>query len=191
MWFAIKTTKQQEVAEIVGVTHLVKSNWENGIKEAYNKSIFITPVINDWTLVVGWGLPRGDSKDSLQKIKKLITALSARFGEAQFFCTHRVIEYHCWMKSMHGNIDRVYSYHGELGENPNIYGDPTEIELRYNLVDASSKETQPNDSSNNEDLTYPNEEFVMKIARDWSIDPSTLDDKKYPKSLGMIGFLRQ
>ena len=97
--------------------------------------MFITPPIDNWTLGVGMRLPTGDSKESIEQVSDLLKSLSKQFGEAQFFCTHRVVEYHCWIKSTNGQIDRIYSYLGERGANIEIQGEPTEIEKKYKLID--------------------------------------------------------
>lgn len=187
LWFAVKTDNQHQVAELIEVNDPKQSNWKSGIDNAYDKSIFITPTIDGWTLAVGWGLPLGDSKEGLEKVKGLLKILSREFGEAQFYCTHRVVEYHCWIKSTNGNIERLYSYLGESGENIDISGDPTEIEKTLKLIDTFSEEAKQDDYWDRDDLTYPDEELVMKIAGDWSIDPTTLNDRQDIKGLGLLG----
>lgn len=187
MWFAIKTDNQQKVADLIGVNAPKQSNWKSGIDNAYDKSIFITPTIDGWTLAVGLGLPPGDSKESLEKVKELLKKLSKEFGEANFFCTHRVVEYHCWIKSTNGKIDRSYSYLGESGENIDISGDPTDIEKTYSFINTFSEEAKQDDYWDREDLTYPDEELVMKIAGEWSIDPTKLDNRKDINGLGLVG----
>lgn len=77
-------------------------NWQVGIKEAYDGFVFITSPVGEWTLACGWGLPHGVSKESIAEVKKLLQALSKEFGDAQFFCTYCVTEYHCWIKAKNG-----------------------------------------------------------------------------------------
>jgi len=72
MWLAIKAENQQKVAELIGIKDPKKSNWESGIDNAYEGSIFITPSIDGWTLAVGLGLPSGDSKESLEQVKIML-----------------------------------------------------------------------------------------------------------------------
>jgi len=186
MWIAVKTDNKALVAQTMGLKKTKPSNWKNGIDKAYMDAIFITPPIDNWILVVGMGLPTGDSKESIDQVSDLLNKLSTQFGEAQFFCTHRVVEYHCWIKSTNGQIDRIYSYLGESGENIEIKGEPTDIEKNYKLIDTFSEEGQKDDYFDQEDLIYPDEQLVMTIAGNWSIDPTLLDKRKDITGLGLI-----
>lgn len=187
MWIAVKTEMKEKVGEIIGLKKLQPSTWKNGIDKAYKDSVFITPPVNGWTLAVGMKLPSGDSIESIDKVKLLLKKLSLEFGEAQFFCTHRVVEYHCWIKSTKGNIIRTYSYLGESGENILIDGTPTAIEKKYKLVNTFSPEAEKKDYFEQEDLVYPDEELVMTIAEDWSINPTLIDNMENIKGIGLIG----
>ena len=97
MWFAIKSSNREKISQILHIKNLEPGNWENGKEKAYLGSIFISPVIDGWTLMCGLGVPPSDSSQEIEKIKKILETLSRGFGEAQFFCTHHVVEYHCWM----------------------------------------------------------------------------------------------
>lgn len=110
MWFAIKSDNKKRIAEILELNNLTDCNWQIGIDKAYNGSVFITPSINGWTLVCGWGLPHGDSKKSIDTVKSKLKILSKEFNEAQFFCSHRVTEYHCWIKSTKGIFKEFIVY---------------------------------------------------------------------------------
>ena len=188
VWFAIKTDNKEKIAEILNLKRTSKSNWKNGIEKAYSDGIFITPQIGEWTLAVGMGLPLGDSEESIEKIEKLLNKLSAEFGEAQFFGTHRVVEYQNWMKSTNGKIDRIYAYVGESMENIKVYGKPTEPEKGLNLFNSLSKEAKSDDYFEREDLDYADEGLVMKIAENWSVNPTKLTERKDIKpEFGLIG----
>jgi hypothetical protein len=189
-WIAIKTDDQQRVAHVLGLMNPQKSNWKSGINHAYDSSIFISPSIDGWTLAVGWGLPAGDSKQSMEQVKVLIKKLSTEFEEAQFFSTHRIVEFHAWMKGTNGNIDRLYSYLGKSNENIEIVGEPTEIETSLNLFNTFSEAAKENGYFDRNDVTYPDEELLMNIAANWSIDPTTLDDRTGINGLGLVGRIR-
>lgn len=187
-WFAVKTNNKKRVSELLKIKNPTECNWKIGIDKAYENSIYITPSINDWTLICGLGLPFGDEKNTRKEIMEILQNLSAEFGEAQFFATHRVVEFHSWMKAVNGNIIRAYSYLGESGENLLVEGEPTEFERRYNLVNTFSKEAQKDDYFDQENLEIPDEEFVMKLAENWSINPTKLGGRKDIKNeLGILG----
>lgn len=188
VWFAVKTDNKSELSKILGLKNSKPSNWKSGIENAYENSVFITPQIGEWTLAVGMGLPLGDSQESIEKIEKMLNKLSSEFGEAQFFGTHRVVEYHNWMKSVNGKMERIYSYVGESMENIKVYGKPTELESKLNLFNSLSEEARSDEYYDREDLDYADEELVMKIAENWSINPSKLTERTDIKNeLGIIG----
>jgi len=188
MWFAVKTENKNKLAEILKLKNISDCNWQVGIDKAYNGSVFITPSIDGWTLACGWGLPHGDSKESISEVKNILRTLSKEFGEAQFFCTHRVTEYHCWIKSKNGQVERVYSFLGESGENIVIEGEPTEFEKTLNLANTFSNEAKEENYFEREDIVWADEELLMKVAGHWSIDPTQLDDRNdISPTLGLLG----
>jgi hypothetical protein len=188
MWFAVKTDNKNRIAEILKLKNISDCNWQVGIDKAYNGSVFITPTIDGWTLACGWGLPHGDSKDGIKEVKNILQTLSKEFGQAQFFCTHRVTEYHCWIKATNGQVDRVYSYLGESGENIAIEGQPTEFEKTLKLANTFSDEAKDEKYFEREDLVWADEELLMQVAGHWSIDPTKLDERRdIAPSLGLLG----
>lgn len=188
VWIAVKTDNKSELLKILGLKTSKPSNWKSGIENAYENSVFITPQIGEWTLAVGMGLPLGDSQESIEKLEKVLNELSSEFGEAQFFGTHRVVEYHNWMKSVNGKMERVYSYVGESMENIKVYGEPTEPERNLNLFNSLSEEAKSDEYYDREDLDYADEELVMKIAEYWSVNPTKLTERTDIKNeLGILG----
>ena len=189
MWIAVKTNDQNKIAELLHLKNIKECNWEFGINKAYEDAIFITPAIDGWTLACGYSLSIGQSTISINELKTLLESLSMEFGEAQYFCTHRGVDYHCWMQASKGKVNRVYSYLGEQGENIVIEGVATEFEKKFNLVNTLSEEAKEENYFDNTDLFYPDESFVMQIANEWSINPSELDARKdLPLALGLVGF---
>jgi hypothetical protein len=188
MWFAVKTNNKNRLAEILKLKKISDCNWQVGIDKAYNGSVFITPAIDGWTLACGWGLPHGDTKEGIAEVKNILQNLSKEFGEAQFFCTHRVTEYHCWIKATKGQIERVYSFLGESGENIVIEGQPTKFEQTLKIANTFSDEAKDEKYFEREDLVWADEELLMQVAGHWSIDPTKLDERKdIIPGLGLIG----
>ena len=188
LWFAVKTNDKSRLAEIFGLQHLHDCNWSVGIDKAYEGAVFITPAIGDWTLICGDGLLIYDQNKG-QKL--LLNKLSAEFGSAQFFATHRMVEYHCWMKAENGKVLRCYQYLGEKGENLAVEGIPTDIENSLHLVNTFSQEAKDSNYFDRSDILIPNEETVMKIAENWSVDPSALNKRKdVAPGLGLFGVLK-
>ena len=174
LWFAVKNVKSKnEIVELLNLDVLGNSNWQNGIHQAYDSKIFITPEVEGWTLICGTGL-LNKLEDENEEIV-MINKLSSKYGEAQFFYTHRVSECHIWAKSINGKLVRYYSYIGEQGENLKIEGEETDFEKNFNFVNTKSENAQNENYLDDESLIYPDEFIVMKIAKNWSIDPSEIE----------------
>lgn len=185
LWFAVKAKNKEEIADLLELKILGKSNWENGIKQAKDNRIFISPEVNGWTLISGNGFLTWLYNDSVDV--SILNKLSTKYGEAQYFFTHRVSEYHVWAKSLNGNLERYYSYIGERGENLRIEGEPTEIEKGMNLINTFSEEAKNEKYFDDEKLIIPDEILVMKIAENWSINPTELEKyKDIKKEFGIV-----
>jgi hypothetical protein len=176
LWFAVKANNKEEIADLLNLKILGKSNWENGVAQAYDNRIFITPEVNGWTLVCGNGFLTRLNDDSADI--SILNLLSSKYGEAQYFYTHRITEYHTWAKSQNGGLQRYYSYIGERGENLRIEGTPTEIEKGLKLINTFSDEAKNEKYFEDESLVLPDESLVMDIAKSWSINPSELESYK-------------
>jgi hypothetical protein len=191
IWIAVNTHDRDRVAEILGIKNLIACNWEKGIEKAYENKIFISPSVGIWTLIAGWGLVDFEPKNELDEakgFKQKIDILSKEFGEAQLFFTHRVTEYHGWAKSINGTTTRYYSFLGERFENILIEGEATPFEKQLNLANTFSEEAKDENYYEREDIVFPDEELVMKIAEVWSVNPTTLEDRTdISKGLGLVG----
>ncbi|SHN36347.1 hypothetical protein [Chitinophaga sp. CF418] len=188
VWFAVRTDNKNRLAEVFALKDIFDCNWKIGIDRAYNDAVFITPTIDNWTLAVGWGLPYDDGENGIEKVKDALQTLSKEFGEAQFFCTHRVSEYHCWMKAANGDIVRIYNFLGEAGGNTRVEGKPTEFEQTLKLANTLSDEAKDPKYFDDKDLIWPDEDLVMQIAGHWSIDPTQLEFRQdIMPGLGLLG----
>ena len=177
MWYSIKTENIHRIAEILKLKSLEPCNWAVGVRKAYQGDIFITPTVGNWTMVAGRGLSIVDTQEDITHVKNILSQLSYEFGEAQYFCTHRIAEYHLWMRAIKGKITRAYSYLGESGGNVIVEGTPTEIEAGLNLINTFSEEANDKNYFSREDILIPDEQTVMDVAGNWSIDPSNLHER--------------
>lgn len=190
MWFAVKANSNTEVVAALGLKNIRVSEWSKGIAAAYNDKVFVTAPIDGWVLVVGLGLGFDGSSEKLKDEKKLADKLSKIFGEAQFFSTHRVVEYHCWLRSLNGKTERAYAYIGESGENIEVFGAPTPAEAGLKLVNTFSEEAKKDDYFDDETLVTPDEELVMQIAAKWSVDLAALEGRIDIDNKGIVGVMK-
>lgn len=188
IWLTVTANNPKEVADFINLKQQQPTNWTQGIDLAYTDKIFVSPPVDSLIFVVGLTLPGLDAEDNIKAATKLLNDLSSKFGRADYFVTHRVVELHGWMKSIDGQTKRAYSYLGESGENLIVAGEPTEFEKQFDLVDTFSAAAKLDNYFDKEGLIIPNEEFVMRIAENWGINPTTLDQRTDLKEgLGIIG----
>lgn len=179
IWFAVRTNEAAKVATALGYGgNTTSCNWKTGIEAAYRESVYVSPPVAGWTFVVGATLPSADPSGSEQAVGEALKKLSEQFGEAQWFVSHRVVEYHGWAQAVRGKIVRHYSYLGERGEILQSHGARTAAEPA-NLFDSPH--------ANSEGLVVPDEDTVMAVAASWSLDPTKLDSRTYePEALGLL-----
>ena len=199
-WLSLKTIDTEAVAEALGLKKVRRANWKTGLEEAYKQvrsrpdkcGLFITPPLGAWTLVVGQGLCAWCADEDLTSvIQSKLSDLSRIFGEAQYFLTHRVVEMHVWARAINGNLIRGFAYLGDSGETPWNEGPQTEVEKRLgiNFFDHSSPEAETDEYWKREDLTFPNEEYVMQVAEGWSISPVRIEEHFKEPGLGRLGWI--
>jgi hypothetical protein len=183
-WVALDTTDTEAVATALGMREARPATWKTGIDAAYQSSVFVTPPLGDWTLAAGIAFFPPDRPEAF--VKALLELLSARFGEAQYFCTHRGVELHLWARARQGQVVRGF---GWLGEKRLTLWDeekPTKAErdLGIRLIDERiSAVKQAGDA----DTPLPSEEAVMRLASLWSIDPTSLDEQMREPVTGLLG----
>ncbi|MBP1989626.1 FeoB-associated Cys-rich membrane protein [Paenibacillus eucommiae] len=176
-WLAIKTMDTQGVKNQFKLRNAESSNWESGIAGAYKGYYFITPPVDGWTLIINSTMP----DLSVQKEPlKIITELSTIFGEAYYFGTHRIVEYHGWAKAIEGKVERAYGYVGESGETIVNIGEISHEEIENKLIFTELNVEEP---------VLPNEEDVLMIAKKWTIDP-LMNERNYSTGTGYIGTLK-
>lgn len=175
-WIAVKTENTEGVAKHLNLVKIQAANWLTGIEGAYEGKFFVSPPVNGWTLVINSFMP--DITDPTEQSPlKVIVELSRIFGEAYYFGTHRVVEYHAWAKAMNGELSRAYSYVGESGETIINQGALTTEELEHGLVFTEIEDDDP---------LLPDEEHVLLMAREWTIDPM-MQQTNLKLGVGFVG----
>jgi hypothetical protein len=184
-WLAIRTEDTETAAGALGVTDAHAASWAEGIDAAYGaeqerQPVFLTPVVDGWTLVVLGGGEMFED-DGVGGGALDLRSLSRRFGEVQKFATHRVVEYQEWQRWVDGSPVRRYCWIGESGEIRFNEGEP--ISAEGNLLRAADLD------GDWDAFDFACEETVMAVAAEWSIDPTTLDERDDLPPHGLLGFL--
>jgi hypothetical protein len=183
-WVALDTNDTEAVATALRLREARPATWKAGIDAAYQSSVFVTPPLGDWTLAVGAAFFPPDRPEAF--VKMLLEPLSARFGEAQYFCTHRDIELHLWARARNGQTVRGFGWLGQKRLTLWDEGKQTRAErdLGIRLIDdrfSAAAGAEPTD------VTLPSEEAVMRLASLWSIDPTSLDEQMREPVPGLLG----
>lgn len=177
-WIAIRCDQSEEVVNFLLLESRRNLSWEKGIEAAYDSQnrneVFVTPSINGWTFVVGWYLEEIEDAQPKHRVYKLLEVISSKFGEAQAFATHRVVETHVWMLAKEGNVLRTFACSGENDKSFD-FGPLTEVEQALEFFE------QPKDQ------WFASEDDVMLVAAGWSIDPASLTEESGKAELGVFG----
>lgn len=164
-WLAIKCANPSLVQAALDLHHPVPCSWEEGLSEAREDKLFISPPANGWIIVVGSGLP-GPFED-VDKCFVFLTDLSRKLGQVQFFSASRVVNHHAWAMLDRGRIYRAYAWADEtLWNQGNVTAAERDLELR-----CFAYGTEQNAFSLREDLAA-NTEKIGQLAARWSVDPS-------------------
>lgn len=180
-WLSVKTNDGNALAKVLDRQYTRNANWKNGL--ASRKDVFLTPPIGEWMLVHGMPI---DADFTFVEEYNILEKLSLEFEECHFFCTQRVSEYYVWVKAIEGQIIRSYGYLGERGENTMVTGIPQGLENELHLINTFSKESENRGYLEDDSLVIPDEDLIMKIAEDWSVNPSTLEGRTDISGLGLL-----
>ncbi|WP_139992458.1 hypothetical protein [Paenibacillus paridis] len=175
-WLTVKTADTEAVAKALKLVDIQAANWATGIAGAYEGYYFVSPPVEGWTFVVNALMP--DATDQLESGPlQTVTDLSVVFEEAYYFGTHRVVSYHAWARARHGRLTRAYGYLGERGETLFNHGELTAEETKHDLYFTEQEDDMQ---------MLPDEEHVLLIAREWSLDPLELG-KVQKVGVGLVG----
>jgi hypothetical protein len=175
-WLALGTRDTAAVAAALGLQGIREATWVEGVESAHQSSVFVTPPLADWTLVVGAALFAPDHVEAF--VKPLLERLSRQFVDVQYFCTNRVVELHVWARAQQGKLVRGYGWQGNKGVSLWDEGELTneEGDLGFQYVDGRAPTG-----------AMPDENSVMQLACVWSIDPTSLSEQYKEPSMGMLG----
>jgi hypothetical protein len=182
-WLAVRGTNPEAVQMALGLHNVMTCSWEQGLAEAQDFKLFVSPPINGWILIFGLGLP--DPSDDVDDTFKLILSVSRTLGQVQFFGANRAINSHAWVWADHGRIFRAYAWSGTTLWNQ---GAITTAEAELGLTCFDYAEAIPQNPPH-PGTHRGNAEKVPLLAGRWSLDPTTLDESAIYHRTGIIGSL--
>lgn len=192
-WLAIKSTDNQKIIKSLALSNVQEANWTLGLSNAdkMKGQVFVSPPLGDWTLVIGLSLPYSGDSEHKDDLTPVLLQLSKEFGEVQYFGTYRVVDYNAWAKVVHGKIVRAYGFIGERNETIWNIGEKTkeEVKLGFNFFNEKSKDAENKNYWERTDLRYPDEEDVLNLSKEWSVDTS-FENNSYPAANGVIGNIK-
>jgi hypothetical protein len=160
---------------------LRRCNWRSGLARIFanfrNPEVFISPPVDGWILVANW---QPSDETSLDSFKPILERLSAEFGRAFLFGSHRVVSFVMWAVAEDGELKR-----GLVESDGTTYVDvgerlSAEEDLGLLSYDELDELLETAADQGDEDALYSrlaDERTVLDLAALWSIDPSTLDER--------------
>ncbi len=181
-WLAIKGHNPVAVQEALHLNAPTPCSWEEGLIEARDHRLFISPPVSGWILVVGSSLP--DPAEDVDKCYRFLTGLSRKLGHVQFFSTNRVVTHHAWALIDKGRVFRAYAWAGETLWNQGPVT-AAEKDLKLTCFDYGDGTA----GFERKDSISLNTERVSLLASRWSLDPTAIDDRQCKSEYGITGEL--
>ncbi len=175
-WFVFKNADYDRIRIILKnkLNYLATVNFENGLKEGWGGNFALLRPINGLTLLISSN--GGNFLDIAKEI-------SIDLGIIEYYMTHRSSNIIALTRFEFGVIEREFVVTGDSGVIVNE-GKPTEIELEI----AEREKKSAIKEANQEDIEFYNqqellsflgdEQHLMEIAENWSINPSKLNEYK-------------
>jgi hypothetical protein len=188
VWLAFRASPET-VTRALEIRDVAPSTWADGLKAAYQGRVFVTPSIPNgpdgsgpmdtgWVLAASTRFPDPGDKNHKDEATPALERLSRALGEVQYFTNYDVLDLHAWARFVNGAPVRKLAFIGADGTVVWDQGPLTPEERKLGLLyTRESLAKEP----------YPSEANVYALAGAWSVDPSTLQTRQLPPSLGLLG----
>lgn len=182
-WLAVKSSNPIAVQAALGLQNARVCSWAEGVVNLSEQSLFISPPIDGWLLVVGPGLP--DPFEDIDECYRFMLKLAREMGHVQFFSANGAVNHHAWARMEGERVVRAYAWAGETLWNQGKRS-MAEMELGMKCLDYGEGLdgfVGENHSANTEKVTA--------LAARWSLDPTHLNERRLVSSQGIAGDLLQ
>ena len=180
VWLAARTSDPKTVQAALGMNSPTPCSWTEGMKGA--REYFIGPPVNGWIIVTGSGLPNPSS--DVDECFRILTALSRKIGQVQFFQADRVLHHHAWARAEDGVVTRAYAWAGETIWNQ---GAKTPAETALSMICFGYGEDPNADLWAAVEWTAANVGKVPLLAARWSLDPARISPRTLNYAKGIAG----
>jgi hypothetical protein len=181
-WLAIKTGSVQLVQSALSLHDPKPCSWAEGLSGDHEQSLFVSPPVAGWILVIGPALP--DPAEDVDVCYRFLADLSRKLGHVQFFHVHHILNHHAWVRIDAGRVIRAYAWAGKTLWNQ---GPPTPAEHTLHMRCYDYGETADAALLASAELVPANAEKVHLLAARWSLDPGEPGLRGVGHERGIIG----
>jgi hypothetical protein len=181
-WLAIKSGNVHAVQSALSLHNPKPCSWAEGLSGDHDHSLFISPPVTGWILVIGPALP--DPAEDVDICYRFLADLSRKLGHIQFFHANCVLNHHAWVRADSGRVIRAYAWAGKTlwNEGPTTPAEHTLQMKCYSYCEA----TDPALFASGE-VVPANAEKVHLLAARWSLDPGEVGWRGAGRERGIIG----
>ncbi len=181
-WFAVRSTDPSAVAECLQLSDVSSEPIGDVTDKTYERDSGYVAVIGP---IDGWCLAPFDLilSDDLRMLD-LVGALSIQFGEAQLFTSYRVVSAYQFERWMDGTpIRQVYVADGEVFRN---HGEPDGFETSLLDINEDVQHDEVDDDNFGFAMSI-DEDTVLAMAEEWSVDPLSLPERDDLPPFALVG----
>ncbi len=200
-WVAVRTRDTARLINLLGLGAVRSVGWSKGIASVYDdrtglKRVFITPPVDGWSFVVGFGLPLPMGDAYVDKASGLIERLSDAFGPVAYFVSCPGLDFFGWARADNGRLLRSFAVgregavwnRGPVTEDERLIAPDffllTEVGATAGAGRAASREERRS-------VLFPHglgEAEVLALSRAWSVDPTGLEGRcDLDRGIGYLG----
>ena len=177
-WLAVKSASSKTVQTALGLSDAAPCSWDEGLIEARDEKLFISPPVDGWVLVVGSSLP--DPAEDPDKCFHFLRRISIELGHVQYFGANHVVNHHAWAIVDSGDVFRAYAWADEVLWNQGVVtAAERELKLMCLAYGAVSERGTEGHARNCERLT--------RLASEWSVDPAAVAEEVAEGEPGIVG----
>lgn len=165
-WMAIHGATPDRIREAFRGKVSPYSSWADALLRCRERTVFVSPSVDGWSLVVGANLP--DVFQDVDRAFHRLRELGDALGTIQYFSTDRVVHSHAWVRIDQGQVTRAYAWAGStLWNEGRVSLEERLLGLRCREYGEESEPVPFGEVS----PESHNADRLVLLARKWSVDP--------------------